>query len=486
MAWTSGYFIAIRDVSQVRTDEQTKETSVFDYTVTAEPGDVRVRGLADLPNGVVLVGTLDRIGSGFVEAKEALVMNRLFGLEFGPDLVARSYLHDPQNALRPGVYRLSVEFNPAQQSPFAQEALFRSPFMKALSRPRGAGEEIDAAIIRLSKTFAIGTTAEQQEAQAREQLAGDTIRQQLHRTLVALANSWSRLQGQYQQERSKGGFSRADPRASEWETWSASWLQELKDLGEEARLYAEVSPTSPCYTALQALVSAHRQLSTMPDLYFEVLVNEKPPGDRDLQRAERLIQYALGDAMAQLGPLDDLPSPLKVESAKPIVVVTAPLVHVRSGPGMSYESIKQLRKDDVLDFLAEQGEWLQVQLGAGRKGWVHRSVATKRLQGDGTADDPRRVDAKAASPEKKPSLRLEPVTLSSTPVELIPRPTADEVRIYAEIEQQLRDVHPTNTNKEDRKAVEQRILQRLAEKYLVSPAQLWDTYLKVQGWEIKP
>ena len=58
-------------------------------------------------------------------------MNRLFALEFGPDLYMQYYVHSPQNALQPGVYRMSVEFDPSRQSPFAHESLLRSPFMKA-------------------------------------------------------------------------------------------------------------------------------------------------------------------------------------------------------------------------------------------------------------------------------------------------------------------------------------------------------------------
>jgi hypothetical protein len=68
--------------------------------------------------------------------------------------------------------------------------------------------------------------------------------------------------------------------------------------------------------------------------------------------------------------------------------------------------------------------------------------------------------------------------------EFIPRPTSGEVKIYAEIEHRLRDLQVDNTR--ERRAVEQRILQRMSEKYGISPEQVWNTYLKVQGWEIKP
>jgi hypothetical protein len=86
--------------------------------------------------------------------------------------------------------------------------------------------------------------------------------------------------------------------------------------------------------------------------------------------------------------------------------------------------------------------------------------------------------------EARPLPRLEPVSLVSTPVEFIPRPTSDEVRIYLELEQQLRDAQAGSPG--ERRAVEQRHLQRMSETYGISPDQIWNAYLKVQGWEIRP
>jgi uncharacterized protein YgiM (DUF1202 family) len=393
-------------------------------------------------------------------------------------------LHNPQNALLPGVYRMSVEFDPSRQSPFARESLLRSPFIRASPLSGNDSREIDSAVIRLSKTFSIGTTGEQQESHAQEQQSRETIRQHFRDTLGTLTSFWSQLQVRFQQERAKGGFSRADPRASEWQTWTVQWLRDFKGHGEETRLHEVVSPVAPYFTSQNALVNMHKQLVAIPDFYFEVLINERSLTDRDLQRAEHVIQYALGDAIAELGQPDSVLAPVKVENAKPTVIVTAPLVNVRNGPGMSHESIKQLKRDDVLDFLAEQGEWFQVQLGGARTGWVHRNVASKRPQGEGSADDIKRADVKSPSLERRPQLRLEPIGLLSTPVEFIPRPTPDEERIYLELEQQLRDLQAGNA--EERRTQEQRSLQRMSDKHGISPEQVWNTYLKVQGWEIRP
>jgi Bacterial SH3 domain len=482
-AWVSTQLFVTQETPQPSRATQGQEIFFFDYTVTGEPDHVRVSGTANFPNGVILVGTLDRVGSGPVDVKEALVMNRRFVMEFGPELYLQYYLHTPQNALQAGVYRLSVEFDPAHQSPFAQESLQRSPLARASLEPGHSVREVDPAIIRLSRTFAIGSPEEQQEAQTREQQYRQAIRQRLSDTLGTLIGLWQGLRAQYQQERLRGGFAQADSRAMEWQTWSSKWLNDLQEMAEKARLYESISLASPHYTAWDALVTMHKHLAGLRELYFEVLMNERSPMDPELQRADQAIQYAFGDASAQLGLPSMAPPPPKVERVRAVVTITSPLVNVRSGPGMSYESISQLKKDAVLDFLDEQGEWFQVQLSGGRTGWVYRNVASKHSQGDGTTNDVKQVEGKPFPPEKRPQLQLEPVRLLSAPVEYVPHPTSDEIKIYGELEPLLRDLpsrHP-----EDRKVVEQGILQRMSDKYGISPEQIWNTYLKVQGWEIK-
>jgi len=222
----------------------------------------------------------------------------------------------------------------------------------------------------------------------------------------------------------------------------------------------------------------------MSGLYFEVLTNDRSPSDRELQRTEQQARYALGDTIAQLGQLDNIPFPATIESIKSTVIVLSPLVNIRSGPGIQYEPIRQMKKDDMLDWLGERGEWFQVQLGGGQAGWVHRSVAGKRPQGEGTMADVRRVDGKPLSQEKGAFPHLEPISLLSTPVEFIPSPTSDEVKLYGEIEQQLRGLQAVKS--EERRAVEQRILQRISDRHSISPEQIWNTYLKVQGWQLRP
>ena len=45
-------------------------------------------------------------------------------------------------------------------------------------------------------------------------------------------------------------------------------------------------------------------------------------------------------------------------------------LNVRSGPGLNYEIISTLNKGDLYPVLKEEGEWIQINLNDGQKGWV--------------------------------------------------------------------------------------------------------------------
>ncbi|MDQ3831921.1 MAG: SH3 domain-containing protein [Candidatus Tectomicrobia bacterium] len=481
-AWLSTRLLVTREVSLPETTAQRQETFFFEYVVAAEPGHIRISGTTTFPNGVILVGTLDKIGRGPIEVKEALVMNRLFALEFGPELSVQYYLRGSQDALQAGVYRISVEFDPAQQSPFVQEALLRWSEAKSSPMPSGSAREIDQALIRVSRTFAIGTLDEQQRVQMQDQEYRQTVTQHLRETLGALSNLWRLLRTHYQQERLKGGV-QADQQGDEWHTWHTQWRNDLIAIAEKGRLDDVVSPASPLLSARDALMGGYKQLALLSDLYLEVLTNERSVTDRDLQRAEQAVQHALTDAGIQLGQPEKVLPPAKRDEVKPSIVVTAALANLRSGPGMDHAAIGQVRKDVVLDLLGEQGEWFQVQLSGNHTGWVHRNVASKHPQADGTTGQLKRVETKPVASERPLALHLEPINLLATSIEYIPPPTSDEVKIYGELEAQLRDLQVRSAD--ERKTSEHGILQRASEKFGISPAQVWSTYLKVQGWEIK-
>lgn len=481
-AWVSTRFLMTPEVTSPGRKVPSQGTSFFEFSISAKAGYIRVDGTANLPNGVILIGALDKVGSGQVEVKEALVMNRLFALEFGPDLYLQYYLQNPQPALQAGVFRLSVEFDPGQQSPFAQESLLRwsqTPFSLGVDR---TGENPDLAVVRISKILTIGTLDEQRAVQAREQEYRQMVRQHLNETLASLTNLVYRLQVHYQEERRKGSFARVDQRGEEWRIWSIQWLNDLNSMAEKSRLNDVASPVSPLLSARDALATLQRQLLALQDLYLEVLTNERPDSDRDLQRTERAIQQAIANAGSQLGHPSVRSPEVKAEDVKPTVIITAAVVNVRNRPGMGYEAISQAKKDEVFELIGEQGEWLHVQLTNGRTGWVHRNIASKQAQSEAIVEETKRSDISSIAHERKPLLHVEPVNILATPVAYIPRPTSDERRIYGDIEAQLRDLKERGGD--ERKSVEQRVIHRASEIFSISPEQIWNAYLKVQGWEL--
>lgn len=459
------------------------EVPTFDFTINAERGYIRISGIANLPNGVVLVSTLDKIGEGTLDVKEALVMNRTFAIEFGPQLQAQYHLIGRVDALTPGPYRISVEFDPAHQSPFTSDFLVQGT--SGDSSPAGTYEasQYDIAAIRVAKTVTIGTPEEQQQAQVIVRQYRQEIRQHLGEALGTLSGLWQRLRTEYQQERTQGVFSRTNARSAAWRTWSEQWQRDLKATGESWRLFDGISQASPYHHTRNTLVVITKYMQTLIHLYYEVLLNERPLDDRELLWSERQVHLAFGDAIAQLGQYS---APLPPQTGDPLrttVVVSAGLANVRSGPGMSHGVISQIKKDEALEVLGEKGEWFQVQLPDGRPGWIHQNVGSKSTVTVESAVEARRPDAKRISPERRVSLQLEPVALQSISIEFIPRPTEDEFKIYADVEQQLQ--HVPNQDSEERRRGEPRVLHRVSEKYGISPELAWNTYLKVQGWEVK-
>jgi len=76
-------------------------------------------------------------------------------------------------------------------------------------------------------------------------------------------------------------------------------------------------------------------------------------------------------------------SPLRpsVEQVGDRVSVTATLLNVRSGPGMGFPVIHQLRDGDLLTVHGYAPEWLYVKLPAGEFGWVMVRYTTSKDPG---------------------------------------------------------------------------------------------------------
>ncbi len=57
-----------------------------------------------------------------------------------------------------------------------------------------------------------------------------------------------------------------------------------------------------------------------------------------------------------------------------IVTVTWTSVNIRSGPGNNYSVAASVKQGDKLDVIGESGEWFNVRLGDGQKGWISNRV----------------------------------------------------------------------------------------------------------------
>jgi len=62
----------------------------------------------------------------------------------------------------------------------------------------------------------------------------------------------------------------------------------------------------------------------------------------------------------------------------PSVVVKAPLVNVRKGPGTDFRVLFQAEKGVSFKMLASQKEWLKIEHADGEVGWIHRSLVWGR------------------------------------------------------------------------------------------------------------
>lgn len=105
------------------------------------------------------------------------------------------------------------------------------------------------------------------------------------------------------------------------------------------------------------------------DVYYQevssgYVVVEPPPG---------VVAAREGSAASQPPPTpaSEVPAALAKK-----VTVTSPLLNVRSGPGMNFESVFQVRQGTVLEVHGNAPGWLYVKLPSGTFGWVSRQFTT--------------------------------------------------------------------------------------------------------------
>ena len=57
--------------------------------------------------------------------------------------------------------------------------------------------------------------------------------------------------------------------------------------------------------------------------------------------------------------------------------ITSDLVNIREGPGLSYSVVKKVDKDETYPILKEEGDWIQIDLANGKKGWIANWLVSK-------------------------------------------------------------------------------------------------------------
>ncbi|KAF1679477.1 SH3 domain-containing protein [Bacillus sp. SKDU12] len=69
-----------------------------------------------------------------------------------------------------------------------------------------------------------------------------------------------------------------------------------------------------------------------------------------------------------------------VTAAQGEAVIATDDMNVRSGPGLSYGITAKVKKGEHYPILKEDGDWVQIQLGSGKKGWVVSWLIAKKDQ----------------------------------------------------------------------------------------------------------
>jgi hypothetical protein len=105
------------------------------------------------------------------------------------------------------------------------------------------------------------------------------------------------------------------------------------------------------------------------DVYYQevssgYVVVEPPPG---------VVAAQEGSTTSQPPPTPTSEEPAALAKK---VTVTSPLLNVRSGPGMNFESVFQVRQGTVLEVHGNAPGWLYVKLPSGKFGWVSRQFTT--------------------------------------------------------------------------------------------------------------
>ncbi|OLS41578.1 SH3 domain-containing protein [Bacillus sp. MRMR6] len=93
----------------------------------------------------------------------------------------------------------------------------------------------------------------------------------------------------------------------------------------------------------------------------------------------------------------------KTLAANATITIAAETVNIRSGPGLSYKLVKQVKKGEKFIFKKEQGDWIEIELSIGKTGWVANWVVTKT---GGESTPPSGTSMKATAKANTDQLRV--------------------------------------------------------------------------------
>ena len=88
-------------------------------------------------------------------------------------------------------------------------------------------------------------------------------------------------------------------------------------------------------------------------------------------------------------------------------VIATDEINVRSGPGLSHEVVSVVSRNESYPILEERGDWVQIQLNGGQKGWVVSWLIKKKSQVSSGSDS---ASGKVTSSEANLRIRKGPGT----------------------------------------------------------------------------
>ncbi|AIE60857.1 SH3 domain-containing protein [Bacillus methanolicus] len=85
-----------------------------------------------------------------------------------------------------------------------------------------------------------------------------------------------------------------------------------------------------------------------------------------------------------LGGISPAPVPASTSSS---ITISDDNINIREGPGLSYKAIARVHKGNTYPLLKEQGDWIEIDLLNGQKGWVAKWLVAKNQSASSSAGE---------------------------------------------------------------------------------------------------